>query len=161
MLYHLAYSWQNGANLKYFISLEQVLLYLKFLQSIKWTNISSEDDAVSSASSLLRNNSQPSNEVLLRRYLFLKICHIIGHFCDNQALHSSFCHKNRRFHDNFPPSQAEISPPETKKRPPELILKVSEGWRLPLLSTAHAGCGSRPSVTHGLRRASDDAWESR
>ena len=32
---------------------------------------SSEDDAVSSASSLLRNNSQPSNEVLLRRYLFI------------------------------------------------------------------------------------------
>ena len=40
-------------------------------------------------------------------------------------------------------------------------MKVSEGWRLPLLSTAHAGCASRPSVSHGLQRASDDAWESR
>ena len=27
----------------------------------------------------------------------------------------------------------------------------------PLLFTAHAGCGSRPSVLHGLRRASADA----
>ena len=25
--------------------------------------------------------------------------------------------------------------------------------------SAHAGCGSRPSVLHGLRRASDDAFD--
>ena len=47
---------------------------------------------------------------------------------------------------------------QQKKRPSEFLLKVSEGWRLPTLSTAHAGCASRPSVTHGLQRASDDAF---
>ena len=118
--------------------------------------------------SLKSNKKHPAKHLNCHRILNLldyvpplsTICHNIEEFCDKLHYRRGICHKYHRFCDNQPlqtknchiyAAFCDTSPPEgnsipTKKRPPELLLKVSEGWRLPTLPLGIAV----PSALTGL-----------
>ena len=94
----------------------------------------------------LRNNSQPSNEVLMREYQF--ITPIVTEYLIYMTIplpRTAFVTDSSVFVTISRLAATNLSACN-KKRPPDFHLKVSEGWRLPTLPLGIAV----PSALTGL-----------